>query len=273
MPKLINPVWESHRVAWENALRERETVPAEATVLAYHWSGVMVPDKQAQREAKAEREQAREQGLNVKECGPAGYREVGCGTVTLYAPPVEDAASQEERPSPERLDTMRYARAPEAKKKTLTEQLDAEVASILAPRPDLRLVALADGAENWRYFDRPMWKDAIKIVDVGHGCQHLKAAMSAAHGNTVKGRAEYERQRIILRDEEGGVDDVIAELDRLDRMLHRGGHSRRQKTLAKERTYFQNSVTGWITRAIRPKGSPSEVASSRLRVRPWRRSV
>jgi len=86
------------------------------------------------------------------------------GTVTLY----DEEAN--------RLDTVRYARAPEYKKKTLTEQLDAELASIVAVRPDLELVALADGAEeNWRYFERPFYANATKIVDHGHASSISKA--------------------------------------------------------------------------------------------------
>jgi hypothetical protein len=75
--------------------------------------------------------------------GPAGDREGGCGTVTL-----DDEEGH-------RLATVRDGRAPEAKKKTLTAQLDAERSSILAVRPDLPVVAIADGTEeNWRSFDR-----------------------------------------------------------------------------------------------------------------------
>ena len=95
----------------------------------------MVPDQDAQRAAKATREAAKKQGWSKQHSGPAGYREVGCGTVTLYD---EDA---------NRLDTVRYGRAPESKKKTLTAQLDAELASMLAGRPAWEVVALADGAE------------------------------------------------------------------------------------------------------------------------------
>ena len=105
----------------------------EASVVAVSWDGVMVPDQDAQRAAKATREAAKKQGWS-KQRGPAGYREVGCGTVTLYD---EDA---------NRLDTVRAGRA-ESKKKTLTAQLDAELASMLAGRPAREVVALADGAE------------------------------------------------------------------------------------------------------------------------------
>jgi hypothetical protein len=241
LPKRINPVWEKNREAWEAALQGKETIPTEATILAVSLDGVMVADKKAQAEARVEREEAKQKGLNRQASGPAGYREVGCGTVTLYAPPDNSDKDDDEIPEPKRLDTVRYARAPEYKKKTLTAQLDAEVAAILAARPDLKLVALADGAEeNWRYFEDEQWTQATKIVDYGHACQHLKSALVAYYGSTVDGRAEYERLRLILRDKAGGVDQVITELDGLDRKLYEASHPRLRKLLAKERKYFRN---------------------------------
>lgn len=241
VPKLLNPVWERRREEWEAALRVQEEVPGEATVLACSLDGVLVPDRDAQREAKATRAEAEKEGLNKLASGPAGYREVGCGTVTLYAPPKDPTSEDREESGPQRLETVRYARAPEYKKKTLTEQLDAEVEAILGARPDLTLVALADGAEeNWRYFDGPKWATATKIVDHGHASQHLKAGLLACYGDNVDGRAEYERLRMILRDKHGGVDQVIAELDRWDRKLARRNHPRRRELLRKERTFFGN---------------------------------
>jgi len=230
LPKLLSAVWERHRASWEAALRQQEVVPAETSVVAVSLDGVMVPDKDAQRQAKATREAAKQQGLSKQLSGPAGYREVGCGTVSLY-----DADAQ-------RLDTVRYGRAPEAKKKTLTTQLAAELAALLAVRPDLEVVALADGAEeNWRYFDQPVYEHATKIVDHGHASQHLRAAMVAYYGEkSVEGRAEYERLRILLRDQPGGADDVIAEMSRLTRKMRGKLNKRRRKLLNAELTYFKN---------------------------------
>ena len=230
LPKILSPVWETNRETWEDALRQQEFVPAEASVVAVSLDGVMVPDKDGQRDAKAKREAAKEQGAPKQLSGPAGYREVGCGTVTLY----DEEAN--------RLDTVRYARAPEYKKKTLTEELDAELVSIMAVRPDLELVALADGAEeNWRYFDRPIYAKATKIVDHGHASQHLKAGLGAYYGDkSVEGRAEYERLRIILRDQLVGVDQVIAELSGLVRKMGGKRLKRRRKLLCAELTYFKN---------------------------------
>jgi hypothetical protein len=240
IPKRLDPVWEAHREDFEATLRTQETVPAAATIVAVSLDGVLVPDKTAQREAKAARDAVAAQGLRPPATGPAGYREVGCGTVTLYAPrdtPARDASET----GPVRLETVRHARAPEYKKATLTAELDAELDAILIARPDLRVVALADGAdENWRYFEGPRWVDAIQIVDHGHAAQHLKAACLAGYGDTVEGRAEYERLRILLRDKPGGVDEVLAELRRWDRRLRVQHAPRRRSRLAKERTYFRN---------------------------------
>ena len=137
LPKQLSAVWETHRVQWEAALREQEWVEAEACVVAVSLDGVMVPDKDGQREAKAKREAATAQGLSKSLSGPAGYREVGCGTVTLY-----DEEAQ-------RLDTVRYGRAPEYKKHTLTDQLDAELESILAVRDGEHKPAARAGGTNY----------------------------------------------------------------------------------------------------------------------------
>ncbi len=247
IPKVIDEAWERHREEWEEALRGEETVPVEAKVLAASLDGVMVPDKEAQAEAKIEREKKRK-NLAKATGGPAGYREVGCATVSLF-----DAET-------ERLLTIRYGRAPEAKKRTLTAQLDAEVESILAVRPDLLLVALADGAEeNWRYFDGPRWAAATKIVDYGHASQHLKAGLAAYYGvESVEGRAEYERLKVILKEQPGGVETVIASLLGLERSLRaRAKASARQKKVVRsERKYFGNQRERMDYAAYIAKGLP-----------------
>src|SRR3989442_2371108 len=104
------------------------------------------------------------------------------------------------------------------------------------------MVALADGAEeNWRYFERPVYDQATKIVDHGHASPHLRTAMVAYYGDkSVEGRAEYERLRILLRDQPGGADEVIAALSRLVRKMRGKRSKRHRKLLNAERTYFQN---------------------------------
>jgi len=236
LPKMVSERWEEYRREWEDALREQETVPAEATLLAASLDGVMVADKDGQREAKLKREEAMKKNLSKQYSGPAGYKEVGCGTVTLYG---EKQEGDEEIP---RLETVRYGRAPEYKKKTLTEQLDAEVGSILSARPDLVLVAIADGAEeNWRYFDRSTYKDAVKITDFGHACEHLRAGVVALAGKkSIAGRAEYEKLKVILKEQDDGAEEVIKQLTSMERKLKGKKNKKRRELLHAELLYFEN---------------------------------
>jgi hypothetical protein len=135
LPKELSCHWEKQQEEWEETLQAAETVPDEAAVLATSLNGVMIPMKDAGRAEK--RSQPDKQAS-----GPAGFREVECGTVVLYAA------------NGKRLSTVRYGRMPEYKKATLCRQLEAECQSILGLRPDLKVVKLADGAEeNWRFPD------------------------------------------------------------------------------------------------------------------------
>lgn len=58
---------------------------------------------------------------------------------------------------------MRYGRLPEYQEATLCRQLEAECQSILALRPDLKVIKLAGGAKyNWRFlneFDLGLWAE------------------------------------------------------------------------------------------------------------------
>ena len=105
LTKALSPHWEEHRVVWEAQLRQTETVPVAAKVIALSVDGVLSPMRGADKQAKA-----KQPGKHAS--GPTGYKEVGCGTVTLY-----DQAAK-------RLQTVRYARMPESLKVTLQQQLD-----------------------------------------------------------------------------------------------------------------------------------------------------
>jgi len=228
LPKELSCHWEEQREVWEETLRATETVPDEATVLAVSLDGVMVPMKDAGRSDK--RSQPDKQAS-----GPAGFREVGCGTVVLY-----DADG-------ERLSTVRYGRMPEYKKATLCGQLEAECQSILGLRPDLKVVKLADGAEeNWRFLDKldlglpPHLLAEVEqasIVDFCHAADHLKKVCDAIWNNSpVKSKAEFRRYRTLLKEEDDGVEIVIRSLK------YHFGRARgcRREQIEKQLTYFRN---------------------------------
>ena len=209
LPKALSARWEAEREAHETALRERFTVPEQAVSMAASLDGVMVPMKDGAREAK--RAQARAAGRRTK--GPAGYQEVGCASVSFY-----DAEG-------ERLDTVRFARMPEAKKVTLKSMLAAEVAAVLAKRPELTVVKVADGAkDNWTFLSE-LVPEGEERVDFFHAAEQLKAALDSAYGESdPKGRAQFDKLRHVLRHDADGAAKVIRALVYL-----RGKHPRRKR--------------------------------------------
>jgi len=227
LPRTLSAHWEAHRAEWEAAVQAQETVPAEATTLAISVDGVMAPLKPHAAERVAKRAAA---GKHAS--GPTGYREVGCGTLTLY-----------DREG-ERLQTVQYARMPESKKVTLGQQLQAETQAIVGARPDLQRVYLADGAEpNWELLaavDQALGglPDArIEIVDFYHACEHLKRGCDAIWGeSTVRGQAEFARLRVLLKEADDGAACIIRTLK------YHAGRARgaRRKRIRSALTYFRN---------------------------------
>jgi hypothetical protein len=218
LPKQLSGRWEAERERFEAALCAEETVPPEAVTMAVSLDGVMVPMKDGARTQK--RQKAQEQGKHT--CGPAGYQEGGCGRLSFY-----DAEG-------ERLSTVRLARMPEKHKATLKDTLSDEIAAVLGQRPDLTLVKLADGAkDNWSYLGTALPRGP-EIIDFYHACDHLKSAFDAAYGeNSSRSKAQFEKYRHLLRDEEEGVEKVIRALCHL-----RDAHPRKKK-LSTELAYFR----------------------------------
>jgi hypothetical protein len=225
LTKVLSPHWEEHREAWEAQLRQTETVPVSARVMAISVDGVMSPIRGADKQAKTE-----QAGKHAS--GPTGYKEVGCGTVTLYDWEAE------------RLQTVRYARMPERKKVTLQQQLETEAASILALHPALQRVHLADGAkDNWRLMNDiethlpPPSQAPIEIVDYYHACDHLKKGCDAAWGeSTQESKNYFERLKQVLKEANDGAERVIRAL-RFRCSLASGN---KRKRLEAELTYFRN---------------------------------
>ena len=225
LTKALSPHWEAHRVAWEAQLRQKETVPVAARIMAISVDGVMAPIRGADKQAKAD-----QSGKHAS--GPTGYKEVGCGTVNLY--------DQEA----ERLQTVRYACMPERKKGTLQQQLETEVASILALSPALLRVHLADGAkDNWRLMNDleallPAPSETpIEIVDYYHACDHLKRGCDAAWGESTQASQDYfKRLKAWLKEKDDGAERIIRSL-RFQSSLASGNKRKRLET---ELTYFRN---------------------------------
>ena len=228
LPKELSPHWEEHRVGWEIKLRQMETIPNTAKTLAISVDGVMAPMRGVKLQEKAAK--AEQSGKHAS--GPTGYKEVGCGTVTLY--------DQEAK----RLQTIRYGRMPEPKKATLQQQLETEARSTLALCPTLQRVHLADGAHhNWFLLNEieqqlpPAIQPPIEIVDYYHACDHLKKGCDAAWGeSTVASKVQFERLKTLLKEAEDGAERVIRTL-RYQRNKAKGY---KHTCLDRELTYFCN---------------------------------
>lgn len=201
LPKLVSEQWEADREAHEAALRDALVVPEGTVSIAVSLDGVLAPIDGGNRPVDVRNAAARE-GRQSK--GPAGYREVGCATISFC-----DAEG-------EMIGAIRMARTPEPSKRTLKASLAAELCAVLRTRPDLKIVKVADGvADNWTFLtdELPAGEEAL---DFFHAAEHLHAAIAAAYGDgTRETRYRFDELRDILRDDRGGVGRVIRALDHL----------------------------------------------------------
>ena len=229
LPKQLGQRWERERIEFEDVLRAQERVPAEAVSMAVSLDGVMVPMKNGGRQAK--RAQAAEEGKYTR--GPAGNKEVGCGTLSFY---------DEEG---ERLATIRMARMPEVKKATLKVTLSKEVNSCLAERPDLKVVKVADGAkDNWTFLSGEL-PDGEEIIDFYHAAGHLDTALAVAYGDThPKRSAQFKKLRHVLLEDDKGVEKVIRSLVHL-----RDTYPRRKKDCPRTEVFSAQSASNALRRA------------------------
>jgi len=220
LPKALSARWEQERVDFDKALREGDVIPPHATTVAVSLDGVLAPMKDGG--ARQKRQQTADQGRLTR--GPAGYREVGCGTLSFC-----DAEGQ-------MLSAVRMARMPEPHKATLKRTLLADVTAVLAKRPELAVVKLADGAnDNWTYLSSIL-PEGIEILDFYHAAEHLNAALGSVYGDaSVQARKRFEALRFVLREETEGVEKVIRALDHLRRKHPKN------KQVEKELGYFRNN--------------------------------
>ena len=218
LPKAISEKWEAGREAFESALRTGEGIPENAVAVAVSLDGVMAPMEGTEKETK--RRETASQGRLTR--GPAGYREVGCATLSFC----DDKGDM--------IRAVRIARSPEEHKAMLKDSIEAELSEALRKRPDLKVVKVADGAkDNWTFLSERL-PDGPNILDFFHGAEHLHTALAEAYGDgTVKARARFAELREILLDGVNGVETVIRALAYL-RKEHPGN-----KLLERELKYFR----------------------------------
>ncbi len=218
LPKALNVRWEQDRIHFEKALRKGDVIPQHTATLAVSLDGVLAPMKDG--EAQAKRQETAEEGRLTR--GPAGYREVGCGTLSFC-----DAEG-------DMIAAVRMVRMPEPKKATLKSTLLLDVTAVLAERPELRIVKLADGAnDNWTYL-ASILPGGVEIIDFFHAAEHLNGALGSVYGEgTVEARRRFADLRFALREAPDGVESVIRALVYL-RKKHPAS-----KRVATELAYFR----------------------------------
>ena len=146
-------------------LAEHTAPPKEAVAVSVQLDGVMALLVSGRREAL--RQQARAEGRKVG--GPIGKEECSVGALVFY-----DSSG-------DRLRTVRVARMPEPEKAGLKADLRTLLARALAVRPDLKVVALSDGAPNHWSFLESLNPDYM-VVDFFHAAEHIQRRLNRALG-------------------------------------------------------------------------------------------
>lgn len=213
LPKVLNQHWEPHTVTYHEAIIIDENIPTNAVSFSTSLDGVMI----GMKPEKAVNE-------DEKKSMKTEWREASCGTISFF-----DAIG-------ERISTVQYGQMPEHKKVTLKTLLRLNTESILQQRRDLKLVHLADGAQdNWSFFDEDM-PHGFQLTDFYHASEYLKEAFDAAYTKDAnKARAKFEEYKTILRDEPDGVQRTLRALRHL-RSQHKGN-----RNIEMSVTYFTNN--------------------------------
>lgn len=196
LPKALSERWELKRIEFEEELRQTEELPELATTVAVSLDGVQAPMKDTGRMEKRSQ-------VDKLPKGPAGFREVGCGAVTLYDP------------FGERLETKKFARMPEQGKATLKSQLKAELSAVLQTEPSMDVVFLSDGArDHWMFAEEVARdldiKDAYFALDMFHVLDRLHGALVAFHGEgSAKAKGTFEEWRELLRTDSTAISTIV----------------------------------------------------------------
>jgi hypothetical protein len=235
LPNAIRERWEENREGFEAALRSTITVPPSAYSVAISLDGVLAPMADGGRAEK----RAATEAAGLSPSGPAGYREVGCATLSFC-----DGKG-------DMISAIRMARSPEKNKLTLKEMIHAELNAVLDIRPNLKVVKLADGAEdNWTFLSGEV-RPGVEVIDFFHAVEHLSAALGAAYGEgSVEARRRLVELRHSLLEEDEGAERVIRALTYLAKK-----HSRNTE-IARAVGYFRKHRHRMSYSALKKLGLP-----------------
>jgi hypothetical protein len=223
----LNQRWEPQTIAYHEELIVNECIPSNAVSFSTSLDGVMIgmkPEKSVSGD---------------KQPMKTEWREASCGTISFF-----DAEG-------ERISTVQYGQMPEHKKVTLKALLRMNTEAILQQRRDLKLVHLADGAQdNWTFFDEEM-PLGFQLTDFYHASEYLKDAFAAAYSKDAnKAKAKFEEYKVILRDESDGIKKTLRALRHL-RSQYKGN-----KVIEASVTYFTNNQHRMLYAKAKSKNYP-----------------
>jgi len=233
VPRAIAARYERRREVIERAVREEDPIPAAAVTIQAALDGVMVPmdgeyagarGRKTESPAPARHEQrygvrATDVPADSNQKFGRAFHEGSVGTLGFF-----DAEGR-------RLKTTYLARMPEVNKATLVAQLEAEVQSVLAERPDLNVCLASDGAESqWDALNAIEARlpahctgERLHLVDLFHVAEHLQLAATAVHPkNPREAKALADSWRETLKERDDGPEAVVASLRYYRRKLPKG---------------------------------------------------
>jgi hypothetical protein len=200
LSRAIAARYEQSRPIIAGAVREQHPIAEQAVTVQVGLDGVMVPQ---------DGEHARPRGRKTKSPEPPRH-EVRYGAVCDPGPAANDGTMGRAwheasvgtlaffDADGERLDTIYLARMPEPYKRTLCEELEAELQSVLRERPGMNIVWASDGAE-------PQWQSLkeiegrlssecmghrMSLVDAFHVAEYVQKAANAIYGPMKSAEAD-----------------------------------------------------------------------------------
>jgi hypothetical protein len=237
--------YEQRRPIIAAAVREQHPIPEQAVTVQVGLDGVMVPQ---------DGEHARPRGRKTKSPDPPRH-ELRYGAVCDPGPAANDGAMGRAwheasvgtlaffDADGERLDTIYLARMPEPYKRTLCEELEAELQSVLRERHGLNIVWASDGADaQWQSL-----KDIesrlpgectghrMALVDAFHVAEYVQKAANAIYGPMNTGEADVlaATWRETIKKKGDGASEVVRSMRaRLGAVRTRSGRTELRAAIA-----------------------------------------
>jgi hypothetical protein len=210
----------------EEALIRSFEVPAEAKSVSVSLDRVTVP-----MEEPKPRPPGRPKKGAPKRPVQRVFRMAYCGTVTLH-----DAKG-------EALHTIRYGCMPDSDEKALVTAMASDVLALRAKRPDLQVMALADGSpENWNLLgealDEKSFGQVHRLIDFWHLLEKLAAAAKVIHDKDAVAGV-IRRWKLHLLNTNDAASDILEELTTSGKDHVRVGEDR---PVHEAMTYLENNA-------------------------------